>query len=308
MQSIRAGLVLLFFLASVFQTLAVSQDESRRVDLDALRSRLKYQSGSIQLRDGIAIIKLTENFRYLDPAGTETLLTGIWGNPASQAKILGAIVPSDFDPFDQDSWCVIIDYSEDGFVSDSDAEKINYSDLLKKMKQGTQAANEERKKNGYPSTELVGWAAEPYYDKETHKFYWAKEIKFEGAESDNTLNYNIRILGRRGVLVLNVVARMAQLKEVESANPTILTMVNFTQGNTYKDYIPGTDKLASYGLGALVAGGLLAKTGLLKWLLASVLAFKKFIVIGLVALFAFIKSLFVKKPTSGGKSDTQSGA
>ena len=291
--SLHGAILALLF--SVIHLFAAPENDGRRVEQEGLRSRLKYQSGEIQLRDGIASIALSNDFKYLDPAGTETLLTGIWGNPASGSRMLGAIVPSDFDPFSASAWCVIIDFTEDGYVSDSDAEKTDYTKLLAEMKKATLDANAERQKNGYPTMELVGWAEAPRYDKETHKFYWAKEIRFGDSKDDNTLNYNIRILGRKGILVLNVVAGMSQISQVRRATPEILGMVNFTQGNTYADYNPSTDKLASYGLAALVAGGIAAKSGLLKALIAGVVAFKKFIIIGVVGALSLVKNLFSKK-------------
>jgi uncharacterized membrane-anchored protein len=285
--------ILALILIGSMQFLApAAENDARKVELRGLTERLKYQKGKISLRDGVATINLPESFRYLDPAGSETLLTGIWGNPPGGGKMLGVIVPADFDPLAQDAWCVVLDYQEDGYVKDHDAETINYDKLLKQMKEGTREASAERVKQGYPGIELVGWAAAPRYDKQTHKFYWAKEIKFGNGEKENTLNYNLRVLGRRGILVLNAVAGISQLPQVEKATPEILSMVDFTEGNRYADYKPGTDKLATYGLAALVAGGIAAKTGLLKGLIVAILALKKFIIIGIVAVGAFIKKIF----------------
>src|SRR4029450_9273352 len=117
-----------------------------------------------------------------------------------------------------------------------------------------------RSKMGYPETQLVGWATPPRYDKATHKMYWAKELKFADSE-ENTLNYNIRILGRYGVLVLNAVAGMRQFNQIETNTPDLVKMVEFNQGNRYADFNSDTDKVAAYGLAALVAGGLAAKAG-----------------------------------------------
>jgi uncharacterized membrane-anchored protein len=125
--------------------------------------------------------------------------------------------------------------------------------------------------------------------------YWAKEIKFGNQAGTNTLNYNLRILGRGGVLTLNAIASMAQLPEIEKSTPIILGMVDFTEGNRYADYKPGVDKAATYGLAALVAGGIAAKTGLLKGLWIAVLALKKFIIIGLAALAGWLKKIFGRK-------------
>ena len=284
------NLFFLLLLGSIPLFGAVPLDDARKIELRGLTDRLKYQSGRISLRDDVATINLPENFRYIDPAGSTTLLNGIWGNPPSEAKLLGVIVPTGFDPLADDAWCVILDFVEDGYVKDHDAETINYDKLLKQMKEGTREASAERVKNGYPPIELVGWATPPRYDKQTHKFYWAKELKF--GEGENTLNYNLRVLGRRGILVLNAVAPISQLPQVEKATPEILGMVDFNEGHRYADYNASTDKLATYGLAALVAGGIAAKTGLLKGLIVAILAFKKFIIIGLIAAAAFAKKLF----------------
>jgi uncharacterized membrane-anchored protein len=69
-------------------------------------------------------------------------------------------------------------------------------------------------------------------------------------------------------------------------------MVNFQEGQRYADYNASTDKTATYGLAALVAGGVAAKAGLFKSLWIGILAFKKFIIIGLIALAGLIKQVF----------------
>ena len=291
--SIRFALVLLF--ASLHWLSAATEGNPQAAQLRALAERLKYQQGQIVLKDGLATVNLTEDFRYVDPAGTETLLTGIWGNPSSGGKFLGMIVPSGFDPFAPQAWCVVIGYQEDGYVKDGDAEKINYTKLLKQMQKATREQSAERVKNGYPAIELVGWAAAPRYDRQTHKFYWAKELNFSESQGENTLNYSLRILGRRGILELNAVAGMGQLADIEKATPQILAMVDFNEGHRYADYTPGTDKLAKYGLAALVAGTVATKTGLLKGLFVAILAMKKFVIIGGIAIIAFVAKLFGRK-------------
>lgn len=281
--------ILLLSSSQILQSATADSEESRKAELRPLAERLKYQEGKIALRDGLATLNLPDSFRYLDPASSQTLLSGLWGNPS--AETMGVIVPKDFDPFADDSWCVVIDFQEDGYVKDDDAEKINYSKLLKEMKAGTREASAERVKLGYAPIELVGWAAEPRYDKSTHKFYWAKEVKF-GDSEENTLNYNLRILGRRGILILNAVGKISQLPQIEKATPEILAMVDFNEGHRYADYQPGSDKVAAYGLAALVAGGVAAKTGLLKGIFLAIIALKKFAIIGVIALFAGIQKLW----------------
>ena len=286
-------------LAAALQGLAATPDaDPQLAQLKKLTERLKYQEGQIKLGDGLATVNLAEGFRFVDPAGTETILSGLWGNPATGQKHLGMIVPSDFDPFEKAAWCVVIGYQEDGYVKDDDAEKIKYDKLLKDMQKAVREENRERVKDGYPSIELVGWAAAPRYDRQTHKFYWAKELKFGDSEGENTLNYNLRVLGRRGILELNAVAGMAQLAQIEKATPQILAMVDFNEGNRYADYKPGSDKVAAYGLTALVAGGVAAKTGLLKGIFVALIAAKKLVIIAVIAAVAFAAKFFRRKSSA----------
>jgi uncharacterized membrane-anchored protein len=71
-------------------------------------------------------------------------------------------------------------------------------------------------------------------------------------------------------------------------------MVNFQEGHRYADFNPSTDKVATYGIAALVAGGVLAKGGFFKVLIAGILAMKKGAILLVVGLFAGVKALFGK--------------
>lgn len=290
--------VFALLLVALFVAPAQAQDER-----ELFRS-LKFQTGKITLRGGLATLNVGPNFAYLNPADAETFLTKIWSNPpGAGADTLGLLVPKDIDASGSGGWAIVLDYEEDGYVSDEGAEKIDYAELLKDMQQKTAAASKEREEQGYRAMNLVGWAKQPYYDRETHKLYWAKRLRFVGNEHD-TLNYNIRALGRRGVLVLNAVASMDQLPMVDRRLPEILGMVSFNQGNTYAEFNPSTDKTAAYALAGLIAGGVLAKAGFFKLLLVGLLAFKKLIVVGAIAVFAAIGSV-VKRLFGRGTPRTE---
>jgi len=258
---------------------------------------LKPQHGSVKLPNDVATLQLSEDFYYLSPGDADRLLTEGWGNPPGN-KTLGMIIPQAQSPLAQGGWGVVITYLDDGHVSDADANKIDYSDLMKNMQKGEEEENEERKKQGYAGLHLLGWAEPPSYDAQSHKMYWAKELKADDS-GENTLNYAIRVLGRKGVLELNAVAGMRDLPTIKQEMPKVLAFTNFTDGNKYTDFNASTDKVAAYGLAALVAGGIAAKAGLFAKLGLLLLAAKKFIVIGLVAVAGFFRKLF------GGKSKTQ---
>jgi len=260
---------------------------------EALLASLKFQTGKIALPNGIATIDLPTNFRYLSPADAEKLLVEGWGNPPGN-ETLGMIIPTETNPLSEAGWGVVISYTEDGHIKDEDADKIDYKELLDNMKKESEEANKEREKQGYGAMHLVGWAEQPSYDKHARKLFWAKEYSTD-KQGENSLNYNIRVLGRKGVLVLNAVAGIKQISQIKNEMPAILAVTEFTKGNRYEDFDSKTDHMAEYGLAALVAGGVAAKMGLFAKLGVLLLAFKKFIIIGFVAIGAFVKKLFSKK-------------
>jgi uncharacterized membrane-anchored protein len=292
-----AGLLLLGWMTLAFS--ADAQDNQLTLaQIQQLAKNLKYQQGQIKIQDGLAMLNVPTNFYYLDADDAKTVLVKFWGNPPTQVEhTLGLLMPSDMNPLEPGCWVVTISYSGDGYVKDDDAGKINYDDLLKQMKTAVQEEDKARKEKGYPTMQLVGWAAPPHYDAATHKLYWAKDVKFDGKDAD-TLNYDIRILGRHGVLVLTAVSEMDQFPEIQKQTPQILSMVDFNQGNRYADFDPKVDKVAAYGIAALVAGGIAAKLGLFKMLLVFLVAAKKFIIIAFVAVAAWLRKIFAGRKNS----------
>jgi uncharacterized membrane-anchored protein len=268
-----------------------AKEAKGRIKVQEWIANLKFQTGEVSLGKNLATAKLPDGFKYLNGSDSSRLLE-LFGNPPQQT--LGTIFPAKTDLLkDADSWFIVIQYDEDGYVKDDDAGKINYDNLLKEMRSSISEANEEREKQGYPRLDLIGWATPPRYDRDSHKLFWAKEIKF-GNSPTNTLNYNIRMLGRKGVLVLNAVAGMEKLREIESATPQILSMVDFNAGSRYTDFNGSTDKVATYGIAALVAGGIAAKAGLFKVVGIFLLKFWKLIAIGFAAVATRFKKFFVK--------------
>ncbi|MGC3989805.1 MAG: DUF2167 domain-containing protein [Chthoniobacteraceae bacterium] len=285
---LAAALALLILPAFADDSAVTTKDEAQ-----AIVSSLRPQKGNIVIGNGVAKLNVPEQFVYLDSADADSILVRLWHNPPG-TKVLGMLMPANSSPLSPDNWAVTIEYEEDGYVKDDDAGKINYNDLLKQMNQGAQEANAEREKQGYPAVQNISWAETPSYDQATHKLYWAKDISFAG-EEEHTLNYNIRVLGRRGVLVLNAIAGVSQLPEIKKSTPQILSMVDFNEGSRYTDFNSSTDKVATYGIAALVAGGVAAKLGLFKVIIAGLIAAKKFVVMAVVAVVAAFKKFFKKK-------------
>jgi len=230
--------------------------------LDSIEATINYQTGEVVLPGDFAQVYVPNGFKYVNVADTKTILFDIWGNVPynNDVNALGMLVPKDFAVNKDLTYAVEMTFADEGYVKDDEAKNINYDELLADMQASTMESNKELSKMGYTTAELIGWASPPYYDETNKKLHWAKELKFEDAE-ENTLNYNIRVLGRKGFIELTAISDISNLDAVSKGIPAILTSINFKEGHQYGDFNPDLDKVAAYGIGGLIAGKVLMKTG-----------------------------------------------
>jgi uncharacterized membrane-anchored protein len=258
---------------------------------------LRPLDGIVEIPKAHATLRLKPGYRFLSAADARTVLEKEWGNPADDT-VLGMIVPSDDMGFlgRDEGWGVVVTYSDDGHVSDEDAKDTDYAKLLKDMQEASRAGNKERRKAGYPAITLVGWAQQPYYSATGRQLYWARELASEDHLNSRYLNYDVRMLSRSGYLSLNAIASMDQLPAVRTGMKDVLSMAAFDPGYRYADFNSSTDRVAEYGVAALIAGVAAKKLGLI----AIIAAFAvKFFKVGLVAVLAFgaaLKRFFRRKP------------
>lgn len=265
-----------------------------RAQSDSLVTQvLSFQtSGVVNLGSGLAQLHIPSGFKYLDADQSNYVLSGLWGNPP--APTWGLLFPEYANDTFPNTWAISIGYSDEGHIDDEDAKEIDYDELLESMKEAAKESAEERRNAGYTAYEIVGWAAPPFYDEGAKKLHWAKKLKFEG-DSVYTLNYHIRVLGKEGVLELNVIGSPDDLPEIRQNLGGLLGAFEFQSGNRYADFKEGVDKKATYGIAGLIAGGVLMKTGLLAKIGIFLLKFSKVIIMGLIAGAGAIYQWFRKK-------------
>ncbi|MEE9364252.1 MAG: DUF2167 domain-containing protein [Cellulophaga sp.] len=280
--------LLVFILCVVcsFYGYSQTEDEAYNRVIDSIEKSLNYEYGIIDLQGGIATLTVPDGYKFLGAEQSKYVLSDLWGNPPSD--VLGLLFPKDISPLgDGFSYAVEVTYSEEGYVEDEDAEDIDYEELLETMQKDATEANPERIKQGYEAITLVGWASAPFYDKTNKKLHWAKELKF-GDMKVNTLNYNIRILGRKGYMNMNAIGDIDVLPTFKKDIDVILSSVEFNDGNRYADFDADFDDVAAYGIGGLVAGKILAKVGFF----AVLLKFWKIIAVAVVGGFSVFRKKF----------------
>lgn len=253
--------------STTIDTAGFRQETEALAALAKRASEIKYQTGPITLENGIGLT-VPAGYKFIPSNDAEWIVYDLWGNPRSSG-IMGMIVKEDYEVLNEGGWAFILTFDKMGYVEDDDASKIDYDDLLKEMQSGEAEENKEREKMGYGSIHMLGWASKPYYDEKNKVLHWAKSLKFSGSE-DTTLNYDVRVLGRYGVLSMNAVGNIHDLNDIKANIPAVTKIAHFTSGNAYADFDSKIDKVAAVTIGGLVAGKVLAKAGILALLLKNI--------------------------------------
>ena len=257
--------------------------QARHAAAAAAMAALVKGPSSLALRDQ-ATLALPAHLGFVPRAQAAALMQAM-GN-ATGNDFLGLVIPLT----EHQHWFVAVVYHSSGYVKDDDARHWDADKLLKTLKEGTEAGNAERTKAGVPPLEVTRWIEPPTYAEDTHRLIWSAEAKRkDGADSDPIINYNTYLLGREGYVSLNLVTSASQVEDDKAAAQQLLAAVDFNSGKRYADFNSSTDKVAAYGLAALVAGVAAKKLGLLALLAATVIKFAKVIAVAVAGLFVAIK-------------------
>jgi uncharacterized membrane-anchored protein len=193
-----------------------------------------------------------------------------------------------------EDWFVTLRYEDEGYIKDDEA--IDANELLSTIREGVTESNDERVQKGFKALKVDGWSDPPRYDKARHHLVWALEVSDDDGKS---VNFNTRVLGRRGYVSVNLVTAPGKLSEYKPRAAALLGATTFAAGARYEDFDGKTDKVAEYGLAGLVLGGAglaaakLVKVGLLakfsNVILGALIAGKKAIAAALLAIVALLK-------------------
>ena len=244
------------------------------------------QSGPAEISLGKqARLKLPAGYSFIPQPQADQLLKAM-GNGEDPSR-LGVILPPEGDSF------VVPRYIDAGYIKDDEAADWNADELLTGIKEGTEEGNKERQARGMSDMEIVGWIQKPTYDKAAHRLVWANESKDKDAgDEEHGVNYNTYVLGREGYLSMNLVSSYEALAANKPFAQTLLAQTSFNPGKTYADFNASTDKVAEYGIAALVTGVAAKKLGLFAVILAFFAKFAKLAAIAAFGLFAAAGKFF----------------
>jgi uncharacterized membrane-anchored protein len=262
---------------------------------------IKWQDGPCTAALGtVATIKVPAGYRVTDALGTN-IWSEVNGN-APNERNLGLLTPIGTDDVTVDDFVVMFSFNDTGYVKDDEKDKLDANAILASLRAGNDEANKYRAAHGVAPLEIIGWMTPPAYDEATHNLVWAVKGRSQTEEgvSQEVVNYNTRVLGRHGVMSVNLIAEPDAIPRLMPTAKQILANFEYNAGSRYAEFKAG-DKVAAYGLAALVAGGTAAvamKTGLFAKLALVFAKAGKAIVIGVLAFFGWIAKLFTGRKRS----------
>lgn len=231
-------------------------------------------NASLQLPEGYVFLDAKDTLRYLE----------LTENMGDGDEVL--VAPADL------AWTAYLSYLDEGYVKDD--EEIDADALLKTIQDSTEAANEFRRKRGWQALYVTGWAAPPAYNGSTKRLEWATATRSDNGEG---VNFFTKILGRKGHTSVQLVTGPETLADDQVLLSELLSGFEYNAGDRYADFRPG-DKVAEYGLAAMIVGGAAAvatKKGLWPMIGLFFVKFWKLLAIGAVAAVAGARKVFGKK-------------
>jgi uncharacterized membrane-anchored protein len=302
---IAAGGVLLlavFMSLSALAQEAPPSEASRKAELSAAWQAAS-KAGSAGPKD-IALIdqatlKLPANYFFVPKAEGARVLRAL-GNVVNDSTFLGLVVGQQ----QSAPWIVVIHYVKEGYIKDDDAKHWNADELLKNISDGVAETNKDRVARGFAEVQVLGWVEPPAYDAATHRLVWSLLAKHKSDPDDarKGVNYNTYALGRDGYFSLNLLSDSERIAGEKAVAHELLADLSYNAGRRYEDFSATTDRIAEYGLAALIGGIAIKKLGLFALFAAVVLKFAKLIIVGAAVFGASVMKFFRRKPknSAGG--------
>jgi uncharacterized membrane-anchored protein len=240
-----------------------------------------------------AVLRLPADALFIPKLEAARIMRSL-GNVVHDASFVGLIVGTK----PGDEWAVVTSYFKDGYIKDDDAKDWNADELLQHLKDGTVEANKERVARGFDELEVLGWVEKPAYDAATHRLVWSLLAKDKGEpdSAEKGINYNTYALGRDGHFSLNLLTSSDRVDADKAAAHALLAALSYNPGKRYEDFDSSTDRIAEYGLAALIGGVVAKKLGLFALIGVFVAKFAKVIGIAALALGAGVWNFFRRKP------------
>jgi uncharacterized membrane-anchored protein len=230
----------------------------------------------------------------------------------------GVVLPTTSRP----DWMAYVSLVDDGYISDQDAKTMGPEAVLGTYKAKVAAENPARARQGLPMLEVTGWLEAPRYDAK-HRLTSCLGATQLGSKipDDRIVNCGAFALGDQGALKIVVAAQEADYQRFRGESGALIDTIVYDKGRGYDDADLATVKTAPYGLIALITGDVdfkkvtvappaapVQKLGLIALLIVYALKFGKMLLVGMAAVFAFVRWIGRKRKSGDKKPESEQAA
>lgn len=185
---------------------------------------------------------LPRDYRLLDRPATVRFLKAN-GNLAGPEDLATVLLPGRTGSF------VSVEWDAKGYVRDDG--RLDPDALLRALIRDNEAANVRRKQAGLAPVRILGWVQKPRYDARRHLLTWGVRAR----DKDGPIvNYKSRLLGRHGILSLNLISDPASLQADLRHVPIVLQATAFEPGERYADFRAESDRASALDLSGVILG------------------------------------------------------
>ena len=208
---------------------------------EALARSINWQKGPCKGNlGGYAEITVPEGFVFAGPADAQKYMELNENIP--DPTTMGVLQPMS----PEESWFLVFEYHDTGHVPDDEKATIDADALLRQKKDAEVGANEERRRRGYGVMHCKDWLIRPAYDTDTKSLAWALRLEADNGAGGvaEVCNYNLRILGRTGVMSTTLVCDPAEITGLVPRVKGLLKGYDYVPGQRYGEWKAG-DKVAA---------------------------------------------------------------
>ncbi len=212
-------------------------------------ARMHWSTGTVKLGGSHGTFAVPDGGRIVADADAHRIDEMINGTTASDVDAYATIRHRS----------LYLQYSDSGYVTADDWKDVDSAKLLQSMTEATAAENEERAKSGVPAMYVDGWVQKPTFDQARKIVGWVVKLH---QSSHPFVNAVALELGRHGYERFTLASDGSDPAGDAAILADAARGYRFDPGFRFSDYVQG-DKLAGFGIAALVgtaAGATIAKT------------------------------------------------
>ncbi len=200
------------------------------------------RSGTIALMDGAFSLNVPRGYRFYS---AEEAYGYMQRTSAAQPSgtVLGLIAPTGANVRAPDTWATVVSYDAIGYVRGETASGLADANFEADVR--TARASQQRR--------FEGFATPAAFTAETPELVWAERVAAPGSQGPD-LRYEQKMPARKGVAALTSIGSLDQMPLIETAASEMKTMLSFSEGNRYADFLPASDQVSAFTVPGLVTG------------------------------------------------------